>query len=213
MARPLESDKRLEIARRAVVVLQREGLEISMSRLAEALELKRPTLLYHFPTKSELVEAALEDLLREQATFVIEKILAEEHPIDRLYAQLRAVHAFHHQREERIVFLTQAIAATAGERMRAIIEVGNRVFAPYRQAAVELLRQGIAQGTVAPCDPEALVAVIRALIDGLLVQRVMTGLSLEPVHQLVWDRLLSPLKLPFESPVKLPPKLPKDPPS
>jgi AcrR family transcriptional regulator len=195
MARPQENDKRLEIARRAVAVLQREGLEISMSRLAEALEIKRPTLLYHFPTKSELVEASLEDLLREQAAFVVERIVNEAHPIDRLYAQLRAVHAFHHEREERVVFLTQAIAATAGSRMSAIIEVGNRVFAPYRQAQVDLLREGIAAGTVAPCDPEALVAVIRALIDGLLVQRVMTGLSLAPVHELVWARLLEPLKI------------------
>ena len=31
--------------------------------------------------------------------------------IDRLYAQLRAVHEYHHGREARVVFLSQAIAA------------------------------------------------------------------------------------------------------
>lgn len=198
MARPLESDRHLELARRAVAVLEREGLEISMTRLSEILEVKRPTLLYHFPTKSHIIEAALEDLLSEQALFVLSKIGEHDHPIDRLYAQLQAVHAFHQGREARIVFLSQAIAASAGARMAAIIDVGNRVFAPYRRAAAQAIRDGIEAGTVGPCDAEALIALVRAVTDGLLVQRVMTGLELEPVHDLLWARLLRPLKRPLE---------------
>jgi AcrR family transcriptional regulator len=195
MARPPEDEKRRELARRAVAVLQREGLEISIARLAEILEIKRPTLLYHFPTKSHIIEVALEDLLTEQAAFVLAQIAPHHHPIDRLDAQLRAVHAFHHGREARIVFLSQAIAACAGDRMAAIIEVGNRVFAPYRQAVTEAIRCGIEEGAVAPCDADALVALVRAVTDGLLVQRVMTGLDLGPVHELLSERLLRPLNL------------------
>jgi AcrR family transcriptional regulator len=195
MARRPEPEKRLQLARRAVEVLAREGLAISAARLAEALGVKRPTLLYHFPTHGHIVETALEDLLTEQATFVLSRLEGIEHPIDRLDAQLRAVHEFHRGREARIVFLSQAIAATAGERLPAILELGNRVFEAHRRAAAERLRQGMADGTVAPCDADALVAVIRALTDGLMVQRVMTGLDLRPVHDLVRTRLLSPLRL------------------
>jgi AcrR family transcriptional regulator len=200
MARPPDPEKRLELARRAVAVLQREGLEISWSRLAEALEIKRPTLLYHFPTRSHIVEVALEDLLREQALFVLERIAEHRHPIDRLFAQMRAVHAFHHGREERIVFLSQAIATSAGGRLAEIIEVGNRVFAPYREAAAELVRQGVRDGLVRPCDVDALMATVRALNDGLMVQRVMTGVDLEPVHHFLWEQLLQPLKTHPEKP-------------
>jgi TetR/AcrR family transcriptional regulator len=194
MARPPEPQKRIELARRAVAVLQEEGLEISMSRLAEALGVKRPTLLYHFPTPSHIVEHALEELLKEQAGFVLERIAQQTHPLDRIFAQLTAIHAFHKGREQRIVFLSQAIAASAGTRIEAIIEVGNRVFAPYRQAALDLIEEGVACGTVAPCDADALMALIRAVTDGLLVQRVMTGLELEPVHQFLWEHVLAPLK-------------------
>lgn len=165
-----------------------------MTQLAESLDMKRPTLLYHFPSRAHIVEVALEDLLREQTAFVLERIADVDDPIDRLYAQLQAMHAFHRGREQRIVFLSQAIAAAGGSRMAEIIDVGNRVFAPYRRAAVDLVRQGIAAGTVAECDAEALVAVIRALTDGLLVQRVMTGMALEPIHQFLWTHLLEPLK-------------------
>jgi AcrR family transcriptional regulator len=198
MARPQETEKRHALATRAVAVLQREGLGISMTRLAEALSVKRPTLLYHFPTRAHILEIALEDLLREQAGYVLGRIAEHAHPIDQLYAQVRAVHAFHHGREERIVFLTQAIATSDGARMADIIEVGNRVFEPHRRFAAERIRRGIRDGTVAPCDPDALIALVRSVIDGLLVQRVMTGLDLEPAHQLLWAQLLRPLKRPPE---------------
>lgn len=194
MARPKETEKRRELARRAADVLQREGLEISSARLAEALGIKRPTLLYHFPTHGSIVEAALEDLLLEQAAFVLARIEAHAHPIDRLYAQLRAVHEFHRGNEARIVFLSMGIAATSGSRLPQILEAGSRVFEAHRRAAADRIRAGIAAGVVAPCDADALVALVRAAIDGLLVQRVVNGLELAPVHELVWSQWLEPLK-------------------
>ena len=194
MARPPEHEKRRELARQATKVLQREGLDVSISRLAEALEIKRPTLLYHFPTKAHIVEVALENLLTEQAMFVLTKIAAHTHPIDRLYAQLRAVHEFHRGKEDRLVFLTQAIAASGTTRVSELIDVGNRVFEMHRRAAGELVRKGIADGVVHPCDVDALLAMMRAMTDGLVVQRVMTGIALEPVHEFLWERVLRPLK-------------------
>ncbi len=194
MGRPIQSEKRNDLADAAVEVLQRDGVDVSMAALADALGVKRPTLLYHFPTKAHIVERALEGLLTEQAAFVMQRVSDHDHPIDRLYAQLRAVHEFHHGREARVVFLSQAIAATSGVRVSEIINVGNRVFEAHRHAATELLRRGIEEGTVVPCDPEAVIAVVRALVDGLMVQRVMTGLDLGPIHQFVWDHVLCPLK-------------------
>jgi AcrR family transcriptional regulator len=193
MARPPEPEKRLELARQAVEVLEREGLDVPMSRLADALDVNRTTLLYHFPSRSQIVETALEALMVEQAFFVLAALEEHEHPIDRLYAQLRAVHAFHHGREARIVFLSQAIAAS-GERMAEILAVGNRVFEAHRRDQANRVRKGIADGIVAPCDADALVNLVRAVIEGLMVQRVLTGVKLAPVHELLWKQLLLPLK-------------------
>ncbi len=194
MARPVDIEKRRDLAMRAVEVLQKEGLDISNSRLADALGVKRPTLLYYFPARARLVEQALEELLTEQMVFVMERVNAHTHPIDRLYAQLCAVHEFHRECADRVVFLSQAIATSARSRMARIFDVGDRVFRAQRDAAKELVRAGIEDGTVAPCDPDALVSVIRALTDGLMVQRVMLGTELEPAHDFVWKHLLEPLK-------------------
>lgn len=195
MSRPPEHEKRSALAREAVAVMQREGLDVPMSRLAEALEIKRPTLLYHFPSKAHIVEAALQELMLEQVQFVLARIEAEAHPIDRLYAQVQAVHAFHHGREARILFLTQALAATGGEHMAAMVEGAARIFEAMRHANAERVRAGIAAGIVAPCDADALVQLVRAVIDGLMLQRVTEAIELAPVHQILWERVLAPLKL------------------
>jgi len=194
MARPADPEKKLEIAREAVTILQREGVDLSMAALADALSLKRPTLLYHFPTKADLVQLALIDLLTEQHAFVTEKVAKHTHPIDRLYAHLRAVHAFHAGNEARVVFLTQAIAATAGSELPQIIAAGNAVFEAHRDDTVARLRAGLREGTVAPCNPEALFACIRALVDGLMVQRVVTHAPLQASHEFIWEHVLRPLK-------------------
>ncbi len=193
MARPSEPEKRLELARQAVDVLARLGLDLPMARLADELGVKRPSLLYHFPTRGHIFETALQDLLVQQAAYVLARVEEHEHPIDRLFAQVRAVHSFHHGREARIMLLSQAIASS-GERVAEIIDIGNRVFEAHRRAAADRIREGIRQGVVAPCDAEALVSLIRSVIDGLMVQRVMTGREIGPVHDFLWRHVLHPLK-------------------
>ena len=194
MARLPDHERRRELARRGAAVLQREGIEIPVARLADILGVKRPTLLYHFPTYGHLLEAALEDLLTEQATHVVARLAAHHDALHRLDAQVRAVHTFHDGREDRIVFLTQAIAATGGRRLPAILATADRVFETHRRDAADRLRQGMAEGAIAPCDADAVVALVRAVTDGLMVQRVLTGQPLGAVHDLLRDGLLEPLR-------------------
>ncbi len=195
MARPPDPERRRELAHRAVQVLEREGIALSMTALADALGVKRPTLLYHFPTKADILEAELITLLTEQAVVVLAEVERHSHPIDRLFAQLRAVHGFHRGREARLVFLSQAIAATAGSNLPAIVESGARILEAHRRDTVARLRAGIASGIVAPCDPEALVACMRALTEGLILQLVTHEGSLEVSQRFVWEHLLAPLRL------------------
>ena len=195
MARPVNTEKRPELVQQAIEVMRQEGMGISNTRLAEALGLKRPTLLYYFPERVAIFEQALADLLSEQALFVVARMMKHDHPIDQLYEQVRSVHAFHHEREHRVVYLTQALAAAGAERTSEIIEIGNRAFEMHRVALTARIRDGIAKKTIRPCDPEALIRICRAVIDGLMVQRVMTGCDLAPIHQLLWDGLLAPLKI------------------
>lgn len=165
-----------------------------MTSVAEGLGIKRPTLLYHFPDRAAIFEFALRSLLAEQAQFVLAKMMQHSHPIDQLYGQVCAVHEFHNGQEERTLFLTQAIALSGEERTKAFIQIGNQAFEMHRQALAQRIRNGIKEGTIHPCDPDALIHICRAMVDGLMLQRVMLDVDLAPVHKQLWDGLLSPLK-------------------
>ena len=189
MARPADPAKKLEIAREAVGVLQREGVDLSMAALADALDLKRPTLLYHFPTKADLVQLALVDLLTEQFTYVTEKVAKHTHPIDRLFAHLKAVHAFHAGHEARIVFLTQAIAATAGSRLPEIIAAGAAVFDEHRSDTLHRRRGnrqpvGPAVGKEKLLQRDRIGVDLNTLFEDVFTQRTAGG---RPFNQCAGD--------------------------
>ena len=195
MARNVQVEKRKELAARAMEVLRVEGLECSMTALAEALGLKRPTLLYYFPDKSSIVQMSLEATLAEQVQFTVGEMAKHRHPVDRLYAQVRSVHAFHKGREERIIFLIQALATAGKERTDQILKIGNQAFEMHRIALAAEIRHAIAEGTMHPCDPQALIQLVRSVVDGVLIQRVMTDCEFEPIHEFLWKHVLGPLKV------------------
>ena len=194
MARPIDNEKRRDLCLQAVEFLRENGLDTSTARLAEGLGIKRPTLLYYFPDRVAIFEQALAEMLAEQAVFVVARMMKHDHPIDQLFAQVQSVHAFHHQREDRVLFLTQALAVAGKERTSNIVRIGNEAFEAQRQALGKRIREGIERGTIHPCDPDALIRVCRAMNDGLMVQRVMFDADLKPVHDFLWTNILEPLK-------------------
>lgn len=199
MARPRDTDKRRELAQRAAAVLEEKGLGISAEQLARELGINRTTLLYHFPTYSEIIQTVLVELLAEQLVFVEAKVDEHSHPIDRLFARVRAAHAFHHGKDRRLLFLSQAVAVTGGAEVEEMMRVAAELFAPSRRALYEGIERGIDEGTVVPCDAKAVVALVRSVIDGLTIQRVTEGTPVEPVHRFLWEHVLAPLKRPGAS--------------
>ena len=194
MARPRDTEKTRDLALRAAAVLEREGLTITAEHLARELGIKRPTLLYRFPTHAHIVQAALGELLTEQAAHVASRVEKHDHPIDRLQARLRAIHEFHTGRETRLLFLTQALAVTAGGRVTEILEGASALFEGERQDMVARVEKGIEDGIVHPCDAKALVALLRAVIDGLMIQRVVAPRSVAATIDLFVERVLLPSK-------------------
>lgn len=194
MARPKDVEKSRDLALRAVEVLERDGLTVSAEHLARELGIKRPTLLYHFPTHAHVVRLALTELLMEQAEFVAKRVEQHAHPIDRIYARMCAVHDFHRGKELRILFLTQAIAVTAGSSASDILIGASALFDEARREMSERLERGIEEGIVEKHDTKALVNMARALIDGLTIQRVVSPSTVRPVHEMFWETVLEPLK-------------------
>ncbi len=195
MARPKDPGKRIGLALQAIEILEREGVEISVEQLAGQMGIKRPTLLYHFPSYGSIAEEAIKHYLAEASAFIAKRLAPVGHPIDRVYQHLLAVTDFQRGKEARFAFLTQVVASTAGRRMRQVVQATAMYFELHRASMVKSLQEGIAAGTVAPCNPSAIVMMVRAINDGTLIQRVATKTDATAVYELLWSSVLAPLRL------------------
>lgn len=197
MARPVDKAKRRELALAALEVLRTEGLQqATMSGLAKALGLKRPTLYFYFPGIPDLFAALFEILRDDELSFVAEHMRGISHPLDALSTFLRAEHAFVKERGLDDVILLMASFWASGSdadrsRFRALV---LKDLLPARTLFVTLLEQGIQQGTIAPCNSEALVDMVFALQDGILVQGGLRDIDAEGVFRLVEQQVLGPLR-------------------
>jgi len=196
MARHVDQEKRAEILQAAFAFLRQQGSpRVTMTELARALGMKRSTLYWYFPDVASIFDAALDALFIEQDRFVSERIAGLSHPIDVLGAYLQAVHAFYAGRDDEIVFMFQFWAAGRPEAPDLALSRIRARYLPRREQAIALLRAGVESGQVRPCDPEALIGLVGAMIDGLLIQRQVTGAALAPIHAIIQDMLLAPLKV------------------
>jgi AcrR family transcriptional regulator len=202
MPRRPDLARRTELARAAFDVLQARGVGTSMRELADALGVKRPTLYFYFPDLHAVFETILDETYRAVAAYVLGRTAAHAHPLDRLHAVVDATLAFHRERPELIRGLLQ-LWAVSGRDPQAMIERGRTSLRAARDALVADLRGGIARGEVVACDPERVVDLVLAVIDGMLVHHVLGIARPDNVVTELAARVIEPLR-PRKKPRKAP---------
>lgn len=196
MGRPVDRAKRRALALAAFEVVKERGVhKITMSHLAKALGIKRPTLYWYFPTLEALFEEVYDGLQHGVITQVTDAMLGAKHPIDQLEACLdAAVNYFKCHRGE-VAGLLQLWAV--GSAARPAWQDGrSRVLTPQRQFIIKLIEHGIAQGSLRPCDATGLADTLLMLIDGASVHAVLEGADASAMVEFAKKYLLRPLRLP-----------------
>ncbi|MGE5181238.1 MAG: TetR/AcrR family transcriptional regulator [Acidobacteriota bacterium] len=195
MPRRPDLARRAELARAAFEVLRARGVQTSMRELADALGLKRPTLYFYFPDVGAVFESVLDDTYRALAEYVVARTKAHVHPLDRLRAVVDATIAFHRERPQLIGGLFQ-LWAVGGRDLASVLDRERRVVLAAREALVADLRAGIARHEVEKCDPERVVELVLAIVDGVLVHHVLGIARPEGVVEELAARILEPLRPP-----------------
>lgn len=193
MPRRPDLARRTELAHAAFEVLRARGMQTSMRELAEALGVKRPTLYFYFPDLGAVFESVLAETYRALAVEIVAKTKTVDHPLDRLRAVVDATLAFHRERPQLIGALFQ-LWAVGGRDLATILERERRMVIMARDALVADLRGGIARREVKACDPERVVELVLAVVDGVLVHHVLGIARADHVIEELADRVLSPLR-------------------
>jgi AcrR family transcriptional regulator len=193
MARPTDLLRRAELAARAFEVLRARGVRTSMSELAEALGIKRPTLYFYFKDTGAVLEAVLEETQRHYFAHVTGKVAGIAHPIDQLAAVMRVTLDFHQSRRDRVVLLFQLWTLGGGDPGR-ILAKNRELTDPMRAIVVRQVEAGVADGRIAPCDPQHVVDLALAVLDGALIHEVTHGGSALPIVDEFERRVLAPLR-------------------
>lgn len=185
--------RRTELAHAAFEVLRARGMQTSMRELADALGVKRPTLYFYFPDLNAVFETVLEQTYRAVAEEVAKALHGVDHPLDRLRAVAATTIEFHRQRPQLIGGLFQ-LWAMGGRDFQAFLERERRVILGARELLVADLRAGIARREVKPCDPERVVELVLAVVDGVLVHHVLGISRADHVLEDLDARIIDPLR-------------------
>ena len=195
MPRRPDLARRAELANAAFEVLRARGMQIPMRELAEALGVKRPTLYFYFPDLGAVFETVLEQTYRALAEAVIARTKDVAHPLDRLKAIVDATIAFHRERPNLIGGLFQ-LWAVGGRDFNTVLERERKIVLGARDALVADLRGGIARKQVRPCDPDRIVELVLAVVDGVLVHHELGIARADDVVTEMTERVLEPLRMP-----------------
>jgi len=195
MPRRPDLARRAELAAAAFDVLRARGVQTSMRELADALGVKRPTLYFYFPDVGAVFETVLDQTYQQLAEYVVARTKAVDHPLDRLRTVVDATIAFHRERPQLIGGLFQ-LWAVGGRDVATLLDRERRIVVATRDALVADLRAGIARREVRACDPERIVDLVLAVVDGVLVHHVLGIARPDGVIAELADRVLEPLRPP-----------------
>jgi AcrR family transcriptional regulator len=209
MARKLDLVRRAELATRAVAALRARGVHrTTMSELAVALGLKRPTLYFYFRDLGAVFEVAFEDAQRRYLEYVARRVEGIEHPIDALCAIARTTAEYQAGQREQVLLLLQ-LWAVGGSDPERVLARGRELFDPLRAALVARVADGIARGVVAPCDPARVVDLVLATLDGTMTSQVVRRAAPGPVVEELIARVLEPLAVRVRSARSRAPRTPR----
>ncbi len=194
MPRRLDVARRQELALAAFEVLRTRGVQTSMSELAEALGVKRPTLYFYFPDLDTVFETVLDQTYRALTELVMTRVRTLDHPLDRLRAVVDTTISFHRERPNLIGGLFQ-LWAMGGRGFQSVLERERCAVVAARDALVADLRGGVARKQVRACDPERVVDLVLAVIDGVLVHHVVGIARPEAVVEELAARIIEPLRI------------------
>jgi TetR/AcrR family transcriptional regulator len=170
------AERRTTIVEEAIRAFGRDGYKgASLDSIAQAVGIRKQTLLYYFPSKDALLEACLVAAGQRLATEIAGALEHRDTYWDRAEAVIHAVFGLAADWPEFPMFVREAgrLGPEAFDRFADVID-------PLRARAVDFLQTGMDTGEVRKQDPAMLLftlytAVVGALTEASVLNAVVGG--------------------------------------
>jgi len=194
MARTTDHARHEDIAWRAFKAMRRRGVHsVTMSEVAADLGMKRSSLYWYFDSIDAIFLAALERTSRRLVLYVAERVAENSHPVDHIHGWMEATAEFYADDADSRAVLARLWAISSDADSDSGFEGGHALFKAPRDSALSVVRSGLAKGSVHACEPETLVDLCAATVDGLLVQLIHHGVHPGAGLAMFREAVLKPL--------------------
>jgi AcrR family transcriptional regulator len=184
---PAEDGRRREILEAAWRLIARNGFHtVRVSDIANACGTSTAAVHYYFPTKQDLLNAALRHCVEQAFTRQSEQLHEVDNACDRLLLlielQLPQAGQLH---QEWSIWLQFWSEAALRPQLRAI---HNDFYSRWRDTVTRIVRLGHSQSVFRDIDPQAVALRFTALTDGLAIQVLTgTGVTVEDMRSTLRD--------------------------
>jgi AcrR family transcriptional regulator len=164
-----EDNRREELIQATYLEVAEKGYSaVTLQDIARRAGVSKGSTLYYFATKEDLFLGALEWMVGQLHARMAQAVAAVEDPIEKVKAIIRVVFANAH--DSRQFFLAYTDFVSIGTRNTRFHDQNARFFFGCCDHNREVLEAGIQAGVFRPVDIEEASSMMRALVDGMMLQ-------------------------------------------
>jgi AcrR family transcriptional regulator len=168
-----QSSVRERIIQHATRLFAERGFDgVSLQSIADAVGVRKPSLLYHFPSKEALRTEVMDRMLSHWKDELPRILAAAQSGKDRFRSGMDALTSFFIANPDRARLVVREML----DRPAAVRELLGEQFQPWTRMLTDYIRMGQAAGSVRPdVDPESWVTQVVTMVIGTAACGPVTG--------------------------------------
>ena len=164
-----EDQRRDELIKATYFEVAEKGYSaVTLQDIAKRAGVSKGSTLYYFATKEDLFLGALEWMVEQMHTRIGEAVAAVESPVEKMKVVIRTI--FANAQDSRQFFLAYTDFISIGTRNKRFHDLNAKFYNGCCSHDREIIEAGMKSGAFRQVDIEDASTMVRALVDGLMLQ-------------------------------------------
>lgn len=177
----IEQARRSQIVAAAREKILEKGFEnATIAEIANAIDVSKGVILYHFDNKSELGKAVIEDILESYGSHIVDELEKRSTAIEKLldFPVVCAKYFERRQAEFLLYVDTLGSFASINEKRDYMAQANQK----QREFLVQIVKQAKKEGSISAVKPEPIADTIQAFVDGINSQYCSDPKAVKPTE-------------------------------